>query len=95
MSVRVLVGDCREVLATLPAGSAQACVTSPPFFRLRHYGSQPGEIGREARFADYVAALVEVGRALRRVLSADAPWWLQIGDSYAAGGNGGGGVPRG
>lgn len=30
MSVRILTGDCRATLATLDAGSAQMCVTSPP-----------------------------------------------------------------
>jgi DNA modification methylase len=34
---RILVGDCRETLATLPAGSVQCCVTSPPYFGLRQY----------------------------------------------------------
>lgn len=37
MSVQILVGDCRDVLATLPAGSVQCCVTSPPYFGLRSY----------------------------------------------------------
>jgi site-specific DNA-methyltransferase (adenine-specific) len=29
--IRVLAGDCREVLATLPADSVDACVTDPPY----------------------------------------------------------------
>lgn len=31
MSIRVLTGDCREVLATLPEASIDACVTDPPY----------------------------------------------------------------
>ena len=31
MSIRLLQGDCREVLATLDAGSIDACVTDPPY----------------------------------------------------------------
>lgn len=31
MSVRVLTGDCREVLATLPEEHFDACVTDPPY----------------------------------------------------------------
>ncbi len=38
MSVTILQGDCREMLQTLPAASAQCCVTSPPYFGLRDYG---------------------------------------------------------
>lgn len=37
MSVRILNGDCREVLRTLPDRTVQACVTSPPYFGLRSY----------------------------------------------------------
>jgi DNA modification methylase len=47
MSVRVITGDCRAVLATLEPGSVQTCVTSPPYFGLRDYGCE-GQIGLEA-----------------------------------------------
>ena len=39
MSIRLLAGDCRDVLATLPANSVQCCVTSPPYYGLRDYGT--------------------------------------------------------
>ena len=45
MSVRILVGDCRQTLATLPDGSVQTCVTSPPYFGLRDYGTATWEGG--------------------------------------------------
>ena len=38
---RVLCGDAIDVLATLPAGSAQTCITSPPYWGLRDYGVAP------------------------------------------------------
>ena len=34
---KVLQGDARETLPTLPAGIAQCCVTSPPYWGLRSY----------------------------------------------------------
>ena len=34
MSVRVLVGDCREQLKTLPDESVHCVVTSPPYWGL-------------------------------------------------------------
>ena len=37
MTVEILQGDCREVLKTLPEGSVNMCVTSPPYFGLRNY----------------------------------------------------------
>lgn len=35
----VLQGDCLEVLKTLPDGIADCCVTSPPYYGLRDYGT--------------------------------------------------------
>lgn len=37
--LRVLVGHCTDVLAELRPESVHACVTSPPYFRLREYGA--------------------------------------------------------
>lgn len=39
MTIDLLQGDCRTVLATLPANSVHCCVTSPPYFGLRDYGT--------------------------------------------------------
>jgi DNA modification methylase len=38
-SWRIIEGDCRTRLAELPARSVQTCVTSPPYFGLRDYGT--------------------------------------------------------
>src|SRR5579859_2542908 len=38
MAVRILNGDCRDVLRTLPDESVHTCVTSPPYWGLRDYG---------------------------------------------------------
>jgi len=39
--VTLLHGDCREVLATLPAESVSCCISSPPFWGLRKYSCPP------------------------------------------------------
>jgi DNA modification methylase len=39
MTVRILTGDCRDVLPTLAPRSVQCVVTSPPYFGLRDYGT--------------------------------------------------------
>lgn len=36
---RVIQGDCLEVLKTLPDSSVNCCVTSPPYYGLRDYGT--------------------------------------------------------
>jgi len=128
------VGDVREVLAELPAASVNCCVTSPPYWGLRDYGTgewdggdpdcdhdtigarggrggsgAPGkqtegafpdrlaadvcscgavrvdqQIGLEPTPDAYVAAIVDVFREVRRVLSDDGTLFLNLGDSYAS-----------
>jgi len=69
----------------LEAGSANTCVTSPPYFGLRDYGVD-GQIGLEPTPDEYVAKMVEVFREVRRSLRDDGTLWLNLGDSYASGG---------
>jgi DNA modification methylase len=90
MSARILVGDCLDSLKTLPAGSVQCCVTSPPYWGLRDYG-QDGQHGLEETPAAYVANLVRVFAEVRRVLRDDGTVWLNLGDSYASTTKGSGG----
>ena len=75
-------GDAATVLATLPSGSVDCIVTSPPYFGLRDYGVD-GQIGAEASPAEFVAAMVAVFREARRVLADDGTLWLNLGDSYS------------
>lgn len=42
---RVEVGDCLEVLKGMESGSVHCCVTSPPYFGLRDYGTGQWEGG--------------------------------------------------
>ncbi|HEX9704484.1 MAG TPA: site-specific DNA-methyltransferase [Gemmatimonadales bacterium] len=87
----------------LPLGdeSVQMCVTSPPYWGLRAYqgeqrfawggGAWYGALGLEPTPELYVEHIVEVFREVRRVLRPDGTLWLNLGSSYAGGGNGGGG----
>lgn len=88
--IRILQGDCREVLPTLPAESMHACITSPPYFRLRSYlpddhPDKPKEIGLETTIHDYINTMVTVFREVARVLRRDGVLVLNLGDSYATG----------
>lgn len=82
MTTTILIGSCLSVLPSLPAGSAHACVTSPPYWGLRDYGAT-GQLGLEPTPEGYVAALVAAFREVRRVLRDDGTLWLVLGDSYA------------
>ena len=80
--IRILQGDCRQVLKTLPDESVHCCVTSPPYFGLRDYGMAE-QIGLEQTPDAFVAELVAVFQEVRRVLRGDGTLWLNLGDSYA------------
>jgi len=136
-------GDALAVLETLPAESAQMCVTSPPYWNLRDYGTATWEggdegcshrpsqeevyravhaksglagnspsatqaaaaearmtkspcpkcgarridkqLGLEPTVDEYLANMVAVFRAVKRVLRKDGTCWVNVGDSYASG----------
>jgi site-specific DNA-methyltransferase (cytosine-N4-specific) len=91
MSVRILIGDCREKLRELPDASVHCCVTSPPYWGgLRNYGDDR-QLGMERNPAEYVEKLAQIMREVRRVLHGEGALWLNIADAYAASGKGGGG----
>lgn len=79
------VGDALEVLQQLPAESAQAVVTSPPYWGLRDYGVKR-QIGAEPTIEEYVSDLVSIFSEMKRVLREDGVFWLNLGDSYTSGG---------
>lgn len=89
MTIRLLHGDCREVLRGLPDASVHCCITSPPYWGLRNYlpADHPQkhlEIGSEPTLQEWVATMVDVFREVRRVLRDDGTLWLNLGDSYCS-----------
>ena len=143
--MKILQGDALTRLREMDAESVQCCVTSPPYWGLRDYGTGRWEggdpecdhkkpsrfdyafnsglgptgvqdqasnagsgsvsqysgvckkcgaqridnqIGLEKTPDDYVAKMVAVFAEVRRVLRDDGTLWLNIGDSYAGGGQG-------
>lgn len=97
--VSIYCGDCIEVLPQLPDSSVHCCVTSPPYWGLRDYGTV-GQVGLEKTPEEYTERLVEIFREVRRVLRDDGTLWLNLGDSYYGswqnygGGNRGAGKQR-
>lgn len=78
----VVCGDALQTLRRLPDGSVHCCVTSPPYYGLRDYGTE-GQVGLESSPAQYVTRLVEIFHEVRRVLRDDGTCWLNLGDSYS------------
>ena len=91
MSWSIHQGDALKVLQMMPEKSVNCCVTSPPYWRLRHYGVE-GQIGDEPTIEEYLEKLVAVFREVRRVLRDDGVSWLNMGDGYVSDAWGGGGI---
>jgi DNA modification methylase len=142
--ITIYNGDALEILRQLPDATVNCCVTSPPYWGLRDYGTatwdggdaecdhlQPrkggdgpaspingggsdrdtsvglqqfhgtcrkcgarridSQIGLELTPEAYVDRLVDVFREVKRVLRDDGTLWLNLGDSFAGGGNNRGG----
>jgi DNA modification methylase len=148
----IVVGHVLDRLRAMPSESVHMCVTSPPYYGLRSYGTEPqvwggdpkwqclkdghewgalerpkkgdrlpsfsmasndalgapefaqggaplnggnfcqrcgawrGGLGLEPTVELYIEHMVAVFREVRRVLRRDGTLWLNIGDSYSAGG---------
>lgn len=92
---KAIYGDCRTVMRQLidEGIKVQTCVTSPPYWNLRDY-DVAGQLGLEDTPEEYIDNMVEVFRLVRDLLADDGTLWINIGDSYSAGGNGGHNTPR-
>ena len=79
----IVCGDALEYLKRMEPESVNTCVTSPPYYNLRDYGTS-GQIGTENTPEEYIDKLAAVFQEVRRVLRPDGTLWVNIGDSYAA-----------
>lgn len=76
---QVLVGDCLAHLRTMAPGSADVCVTSPPYNIGMAYSRHDDRMPREA----YLAWMADVGAELARVLREDGSLFLNVGGTGA------------
>lgn len=97
VNCRILQGDVFDILPTIPPGSVDCAVTSPPYWMLRSYlpkdhPLKDRELGREKTPAEYVANMVRMARLVRDCLADHGTFWLNVGDTYSASGKSGGGA---
>jgi len=96
--IDVVKGDVRDVCALTASDYFHMAVTSPPYFGLRNYETDPatwedgwkGELGAEPTPEQYAAHLVECFSHVKRVLRPDGVLFLVLGDSYNGSGGAGG-----
>jgi DNA modification methylase len=95
VAVDYRVGDTRDVIATIPAGSVSLVACSPPFLALRSYlpadhPDKHAEIGSEPDPGTFLDTLLALTADWGRVL---APWGsiaIELGDTFAGSGGAGG-----
>lgn len=73
------MGDALDLLRRLPDNSVNAVITSPPY--ALHFKKEYGNADK----ADYVAWMLPFAREIRRVLTEDGSFVLNIGGSYNKG----------
>ncbi|MES3018185.1 MAG: site-specific DNA-methyltransferase [Bacteroidota bacterium] len=89
MDINIIHNEsCLSGLKMLADNSIDCCVTSPPYFGLRDYGTSE-QIGLEETPELFVQQLVNVFSQVKRVLKTEGTLWLNIGDSYSGSGKGG------
>ncbi len=79
-SFRLICGDCLTVLPALEAGTVDVVVTSPPYnlgLSYRDYCDRRNE-------DEYLDWLIRVASEIRRVMKADASFFLNISGSSSA-----------
>jgi DNA modification methylase len=84
------LGDAREVLESLPEGSVDLCVTSPPYWQVRNYGVE-GQLGQEPYFNDYIDRLCNILDFVKVPLKGKGNLFVNIGDTYFSKSKGTGG----
>jgi hypothetical protein len=100
MTVRYIIGDTRDVTATIPDQSIDLIMTSPPFLALRSYLPQDHpdkgrEIGSEATPAAFIDMLLELTAEWGRVLAPHGSICVELGDTYSGSSQGGGDLIEG
>jgi hypothetical protein len=95
MTATFLVGDVYDRMAELPDHSFDLIITSPPFLALRSYlpadhPDKDKEIGSEATPAEYLDVLLALTAEWRRLLAPHGSLAIELGDTYAGSGGGGG-----
>jgi DNA modification methylase len=86
----ILRGNALEGLP-FPDGMFHCAITSPPYWGLRSYGDDEGELGRSGQSLDeYLSELVTICAEVRRCLADDGLFFLNVGDTASGSGGAGG-----
>ena len=80
---KVICSDALETLKQMPSEYVDCCVTSPPYWGLRDYGTDK-QLGLEKTFEEYITKLCDIFDEVKRVLKQTGTCWVVLGDTYAS-----------
>lgn len=87
--IQILQTDALTGLKSVPSATVQVCLTSPPFYLLRRYGTATrwpdgweGELGHEAHPNDFIRHLLHVFDEVWRTLREDGCLWVNLADTF-------------
>ncbi|TWR26891.1 DNA modification methylase [Mucilaginibacter achroorhodeus] len=83
--VKLYNQSCFDLTNILEDESVNVVFTSPPYSGLRVYNNGENELGLESSVNQYVDALIEHLKEVKRVLKKDGSFFLNIGESYKDG----------
>ncbi|HEY8805263.1 MAG TPA: site-specific DNA-methyltransferase [Clostridium sp.] len=94
----IVQGNVLDELKKIPDNTINMVITSPPYWGLRNYNTDPqiwdeeegcdvwrGELGSEPTFNLYIKHLCDIFDEVKRVLTEDGTCWVNLGDTYAGG----------
>ena len=94
-TARFIVGDVFKTMASMPDGSVDMLMTSPPFLRQRSYlpadhPDKDKEIGGERTPQEYLSTLLRLSAEWRRIVAPYGSIVVELGDTYSGSGGAGG-----
>ena len=76
---RLVMGDARD-LSFIPGESVHLVITSPPYWTLKRYNENPGQLGHVSDYEQFLAELTTVWREVFRVLVPGGRLVCVVGD---------------
>lgn len=80
----IIQGDARKVLSILPENSVHLVLTSPPYWTLKRYEEDPGQLGHIEDYEAFLGELEKVWREVYRVLVPGGRLIVVVGDVAVA-----------
>lgn len=77
---RLILGDSREVVSSLPENSVHLAITSPPYWTLKKYKDHPNQLGHVDDYEEFLSAIDTVWEGILRSLVPGGRLIVVVGD---------------